>query len=359
MGFPAGGAGLAISRGQVSRIDYAPYNDLTEGLRIQVDAVAGPGNSGGPALVNGKMVGLVFRRMQNAGLIIPNEEIDAFLEDVKDGHYDGKPRVTDHFQTLVNEALRKKLGMKRSDRGIMVQTPGRTVASNPLCENDVVTRIGTADIDNEGMVDFEGGLRLPFSALVPRLEKNGRVPVRLIRSGKPMELSMIATREDDRLIKPYRGQYPHYFVHGPLVFSTVIDEAVSTYAQSNPLVMAGSPLLARDGDRVAFPGEELIVVTAPMLVHPMTRGYSDPFGYVVKDVDGVPIKNLCQLVEVIRDGKGEYLTIRFRGDYSETLVFPRKAMEEATRELMAENGIPRRGSDKALEVWGTKTASAR
>ncbi|MGC8642200.1 MAG: trypsin-like peptidase domain-containing protein [Isosphaeraceae bacterium] len=358
MGFPAGGTGLAISPGQVSRIDYAAYNDLTEGMRIQVNAVAAPGNSGGPALVSGKMIGLVFRRAQNAGLIIPNEEIDAFLTDVKDGRYDGKPRSVDHFQTLVNETLRKKLGLKRSDRGILVRQPGRTVAGNPLRENDVVTRIGTAEIDNEGLVDFEG-LRLPFSVLVPRLAKNGTVPVRLIRGGKPLEVGMVVTCEDDRLIRPYRGQYPRYFVHGPLVFSTVIDEAVSTYAQGNPYGMLGSPLLARDGDRVAFPGEELVVVTAPMLAHPMTCGYADPFGQVVKDIDGVPIKNLRHLVEVLREGKGEFVTIRFHGELAETLVFPRETMEAATSDLMAENGIPRRGSEDVMRVWGGKPTTAR
>jgi S1-C subfamily serine protease len=359
MGFPAGGTGLAVTRGVVSRIDYAPYNDLTDGMRIQVDAVAGPGNSGGPALVDGKMVGLVFRHAQNAGIVIPNEEIDAFLEDVRDGRYDGKPRVVDHFQPLVNEALRKKLGIGRADRGMLVRKTWKCDAAYPLREGDVVTRIGTADVDNEGFVDFEDNMRLPFPALVARLAKNGTVPVRLIRDGKPLDVSMFATREDDRLIKPYQGQYPPYFVHGPLVFSPAIDQAVSGYAEGNPFAMAGSPLVTRESDRVAFPGEELVVVTAPMLAHPITRGYSDPFGHVVKDVDGVPVKNLRHLVEVLRDGKSEYLTIRFHGELSETLVFPRRAIEEATRDLMAENGIPRRGSDDVMVVWNPKTAPGR
>jgi len=359
MGFPAGGTGLAVTRGVVSRIDYAAYNDVTEGLRIQVDAVAGPGSSGGPALVDGKMVGLVFRRAQNAGIVIPNEEIDIFLEDVRDGRYDGKPQVADHFQPLVNEALRKKLGMGRADRGVLVRRPRKSDPAYPLREGDVVTRIGTADVDNEGLVDFEDNLRLPFTALVSRLVKNGTVPVRLVRDGKPLETGMIATREDDRLIKPYRGQYPRYFVHGPLVFSPAIDEAVSMYAEGNPFAMPGSPLVTRDTDWVAFPGEELVVVTAPMLAHPISRGYSEPFGQVVKDIDGVPIRNLRHLVEVLRDGTGEYLTIRFHGELSETLVFPRKGMEEATTALMAENGIPRRGSEDVMAAWKAKAAPGR
>jgi S1-C subfamily serine protease len=84
MGFSPNSTGPMVSRGVVSRIDHAPYGDLTDGILIQVDTPPGPGNSGGPALVDGKMVGMVFRRSQNAGFVIPNEEIDAYLADVKD-----------------------------------------------------------------------------------------------------------------------------------------------------------------------------------------------------------------------------------------------------------------------------------
>jgi S1-C subfamily serine protease len=359
MGFPAGGTGLAVTRGVVSRIDYAPYTDLTEGIRIQVDAPPGPGNSGGPALVDGKMVGLVFRRAQNAGLVIPNEEIDAYLDDVKDSRYDGKPRVDGHFQPLINEALRKKLGLTRSDHGVFVRQPRKADPSYPLREGDVVTHIGTAEIDNEGLVDYPDNLRLPFTALVPRLAKRGAVPVRLVRGGKRLEVGVVAAREDDRLIKPYRGRYPAYFVHGPLVFSPAIEEAVATYAQGNPFAMLGSPLMTRETDRVAFPDEELVVVTAPLLAHPIARGYSDPFGQVVKDVDGVPIRSLRHLVELLRDSRGEFLSIRFFGETSETLVFARKAMEEATPGLMAENGISKRGTDDVMAVWSARRVTNR
>jgi hypothetical protein len=59
-GFPLGGTGLSITKGIVSRIEYARYNYNAAGLRIQVDAAINPGNSGGPAVVGDKMVGLAF-----------------------------------------------------------------------------------------------------------------------------------------------------------------------------------------------------------------------------------------------------------------------------------------------------------
>ena len=73
-GYPEGGMDLSITRGIVSRVEYAEYYLQTEGLRIQVDAAVNPGNSGGPAVVDGQMIGLVFSKLEqadNIGYIIP------------------------------------------------------------------------------------------------------------------------------------------------------------------------------------------------------------------------------------------------------------------------------------------------
>ena len=97
-GFPEGGNSLSITKGIVSRVEFTPYNYPVSGLRIQIDAAINPGNSGGPAVVGDKMIGLTFSRLneaENIGYIIPSEEIDLFLQDIADGHYDGKPAMYD------------------------------------------------------------------------------------------------------------------------------------------------------------------------------------------------------------------------------------------------------------------------
>ena len=50
-GFPTGGTSMSITKGIVSRIEYAAYNFPVSGLRIQIDAAINSGNSGGPAVV--------------------------------------------------------------------------------------------------------------------------------------------------------------------------------------------------------------------------------------------------------------------------------------------------------------------
>jgi hypothetical protein len=142
------------------------------------------------------------------------------------------------------------------------------------------------------------------------------------RKDWPMMLPDLCTVELNRAL--VRGRYPPHLVYGPLAFPPTLERAVGAYAEGNPMAMVGSPPWSRRYDRVAFPGEELVVVSAPFLPTPLTRGYDEPFGYVVKDVDGVPVWNLRHLVELLGDGTGEFVTSRFFGDIADTLVFPRK-----------------------------------
>jgi len=73
-GYPTGGSELSVTQGIVSRIEYTDYYYQGSGLRIQVDAALNFGNSGGPAVSEGQLVGLVFSLIQNAqsiGYLIP------------------------------------------------------------------------------------------------------------------------------------------------------------------------------------------------------------------------------------------------------------------------------------------------
>ena len=260
---------------------------------------------------------------------------------------------------MENEALRGKLGVAKNVRGLMVREPKLRDTAYPLKEFDILTRIGTHEIDNEGMIQAEDNLRLSFMSQVPKLTRNGTVPVNVLRAGKTIEVALPVSRENDHLLRGYDGSYPSYFVCGPLVFSPVAGNAIAYYFQYNPgLAGRNSPLMIRRSDRARFPGEELVVVTAPLLRTRMTKGYADPFGQVVSEVNGTKVKNLAHLVELVRSCNDEYVTFRFAEDYSETLVFRRKAMLEATEPLMSENGIPRRGSDDVLAVWSGKVAKS-
>src|SRR5262249_7805961 len=158
-------------------VGYSLYSS-TYGLMIQVSAAINPGNSGGPAVVDGRMVGVVFGKLtdaENVGYLIPNDEIELFLEDVKDGRYDGKPTdATDtSYQPLENKALRESLRLDDKTKGVLVRLPKRADKTNPLREFDVLTKIGDHDVDNHGAVGLRDGLRISFLGVIPKLADKG------------------------------------------------------------------------------------------------------------------------------------------------------------------------------------------
>jgi S1-C subfamily serine protease len=366
-GFPTGGTSLSITKGIVSRIDFVPYRYPVSGLRIQIDAAINPGNSGGPAVVNDKIIGLAFSRLgggaENIGYIVPCEEIELFLQDVAAGHYDGKPAIFDELQTLENPALRAFLGLDKSVEGIVVNEPYNDDPAYPLKKWDVISKIGDTPVDDQGMIKAGDNLRLRFAYLVQKIARNGHVPLTVVRAGKELVIQLPVSADRPKLIPFLEGSYPSYFVCGPLVFSVASEELLAAMsagatgpAVTTGLSLRGSPLMTRRGDQPAFAGEELVVIPSPFLPSKLSQGYSPPSGRVVKTVNGIAIKNLCHLVEVLRDSQEAFITIVFAGRNHESVVFPRREMIAATDSILGDNGIRNQGSPDTLAVWNAKPA---
>lgn len=360
-GYPTGGSTMSVTKGIVSRIEFTTYGEGTSGLRIQVDAAINPGNSGGPALIDGKMVGLIFSKLtqaDNIGYIIPTEEIDLFLKDVSDGRYDGKPAMHDALQTFENEALRAYLGLDKKAQGMVVHTLDPSQPNDPLKPFDLITKIGGHEIDNIGMVKIDGDLRLNFNYLVQKVAKDGKAPLTIIRKGKTESIELPVKPAQPWLIKSLKGTYPPYFIYGPIVFSTVTTEFTAGFDRTgrfySALALMGSPLATRRGDMMKFPGEELVVVSSSMFPHKMGKGYDNAFTKVVKEINGVPVKNITHMVELLRDSKEKFTTIQFDDKMSETIVFNHQEALKATEEILSDNGVRQQGSEELMSVWSKK-----
>lgn len=364
-GYPEGGTSLSITKGIVSRIEFAPYNYPVSGLRIQIDAAINPGNSGGPAIVGDKMIGLAFSRLvlaQNIGYIIPSEEIDLFLNEIAHGRYEGKPSMLDSCQTLENPALRSYLKLDKSADGILVHKPASTDASYPLKEWDLITNIGDKPVDDEGMVKLGPNLRVYFTYFVQKLAKDGKVPLTIIRKNKEMHVELPVSSNYPMLLRDLRDTYPPYFIYGPMVFTAATKQMVETFSTlTTPsarlsiwLNAIGSPLPGSIGRKSPSDAEELVVVPAPFFPHKLSKGYSDPAFQVVKTINGVHVKNLAHLVQILRDSKDEFVTFEFDNRFGETMVFPREEMQAATDDILTDNGIRSQGSPDMLAIWNAK-----
>jgi S1-C subfamily serine protease len=364
-GFPTGGNALSITKGIISRIEFVPYNYPVSGLRIQIDAAINPGNSGGPAIAGDKMIGLAFSHLdqaQNIGYIIPNEEIDLFLADIADGHYDGKPAMLDELQTLENPALRAFLKVDKSVEGIVVHRPDLANSSNPLKEWDVITKIAGTPIDDQGMIKLGTDKRVNFQYLIQKVAKNNKVDLTIVRANKALDVQLPVANDRHALMSDLRGQYPSYFVYGPLVFSRATMQFLG-FMRNNPGVMSslgfiGSPLITRLGDTPSAEREELVVVSSPFFPHKLAAGYSNQSAGVIYSVNGIQVHSLKHLVALLRDLQDEFVVFEFDHRDGEALVFPRKEMVASTEEILTDNGVRAQGSADMLEVWQAKVASA-
>ncbi len=332
-GYPEGGMDLSITRGIVSRLEYAPYYLLTDGLRIQIDAAINPGNSGGPAIVGGQMIGLIFSKLtqaDNIGYIIPMEEIELFLKDVEDGRYDGKPVLIDSFQNLENEALRRKLKLQKKTAGVLLRKLEAHDGPYPLRAGDILTRIGEHSIDNAGMVRV-GDQHLKFQYLVQRLSRDNKIPITIVRDGKEQTVDVPVSPAQNRWLFTYLvGNAPSYFIYGPLVFTEATQNYVRAFTDNESAetllgyANQGNPMMTRYGERPSFPEERVVLLAHPMFVHKISTGYKGPYADAVAEVNGVRIRNLKHLVETLRDLSDEFVEFKFVGKHSEVIVFSRR-----------------------------------
>ena len=354
-GYPTGGEELSITEGIISRIEVSGYNYGNVGLRIQVDAALNPGNSGGPTISDGKIAGIVYSGIpsaDNIGYLIPADEIRMFLDDVKDGKYDGKPNLQISMQISENEALREKLKLDAKTTGVVVSRVD-DAKDNPLKEWDLITHIGEHAIDNDGRVIVREDLRLSFRYHVPKLAKDGKVELTVHRAGEKLKVQVPVPANRDLLVPPLLNDYPRYFIVGPLVFTASTRELIGGGGERmiSTLTQFESPLLTRLSDVRKFADEELVAVAAPMFSHKITKGYQNPVLAVISEVNGVKIKNLRHLVETFRDAKDDFITLKFDDKRGETIVFKRKEMLAATEDILTDNGIREPYSTDLRDAW--------
>jgi hypothetical protein len=243
---------------------------------------------------------------------------------------------------------------------LVVNKPDST-DSKELKEWDVLTKIGDTPIDDQGMVKIGPNLRVHCRYLVQKIARNGKLPATVVRNGKEMSVQIPVFSGHPMVIQDLGNDYPSYFIFGPLCFSRATEQFARNFVTGTRagrfaawLSAQGSPLLARIGDKPQFDGEELVVVPSAFFPHKLSSGYADPYYQVVKEINGIHVKNLAHLVQILRDSKDDFIRIAFDTRYGETLVFPRAEMLAATDDILTDNGIRSQGSPDMLAVWNAK-----
>ncbi len=202
---------------------------------IQTDSAINAGNSGGPMLINDKVIGINSRKMVGEdtdliGYAVPINNFKVIESDFlkssknKNGKVVHRPALAFEYsnanQTLVQMITENPKNEKTT--GILVSyiyenSPIREIG---IKENDLIVSLNGKNVDNFGMVDsFWFNTKQDIFTYLNRFKTNSKIRIEYIREGKKYKKKIILKK----YVPPIRMIYPlyepvNYFIFGGMVF---------------------------------------------------------------------------------------------------------------------------------------------
>lgn len=352
LGYPIGGERLSVTRGVVSRIDLVRYSQSQRNLlALQVDAAINSGNSGGPVVLEDRLVGLAFQTLDDAeviGYVIPVPVVKHFLESVARGTSLSFPSLGLVSQALESPAHRRMLGLDGDPRGVLVCGVGYGgTAHGVIREGDVLLSFDGEDIAPDGSVALRNGERIHFSYGVSTRHVGDEVPLTVFREGARRTLTLTLGEplglvvQGDWAASADTGpplEMPAYFVYGGFVFAPVSREYLRTW--SDPWWQTGpKDLLSWYEQGVPTAERQQLVVIQKVLADRSNRGFHDLDSVLLREVNGERVSSLRHLVSLVEGADGDYLTLL--ADDGRRFVIDRAAAEREGARILESYGVPR------------------
>lgn len=346
-GFPMGGRRITVTRGVISRLDYTLYSHSSRDYHLiaQIDAAINPGNSGGPVLRDGKISGIVFQGVQpaeNVGHVIPITVIDHFLEDIKDGRYDGYPDLGIITVNLLNPAYREFVRLPEGRTGVVAAAliEGHS-AQGFVSPGDLLLAIDANPIRNDGTISIAGENYF-LEEIVERKQVGDEVTIDLIRNGEEISLAvpLIKSRELLRNWNEYETE-PDYLIFAGLLFQPLSREYLKTWSED--WINRSDPRLAYyfsyyNQNRIHRERPEIVVLSR-ILAGPVNQYYSSLSQLVVDRVNGMKIAALADLEEAFARPAGDFHLVEFDGG-GPPVVLDAAAAEEEHGKILDRYRIP-------------------
>jgi hypothetical protein len=309
-GYPMGGSTLSATIGVVSRVEHHTYVHSGEMfLSIQVDAAINPGNSGGPALSGGKIVGVVMQGItnsQNIGYLVPIRMVKHFIDDMKDGKYDGFADLGLGTQKLENPTLRRYYHLDENTTGKLVDIIVEHSSLNGLLKTgDILTKINNYNVEDDGTVAFREHEYTDFHYVVDGYQMDENVTLGIIRDKKAMEVNATLkyTADDMYLVKTTRyDEMPRYFIYGGYVFSPLTRNLIrSTNRNRLSLSYLAGKWQTKE--------QKEVVVLLKVLASNFTRG-NNGFGmWPIAKINGKKFKDFEDFYQKMQAAKEKYIVL--------------------------------------------------
>jgi len=283
-------------------------------LAIQIDAAINSGNSGGPTMLDGKVVGVAFETLNDTdgiGYIIPVPVITHFLEDIQRNGKVTKTaaRLGIFTQVIENRSMREYLKMLDDVHGLLITKVVPTGACKDVCQpGDVITSIDGIDIGDDGTFDFRSGERIFYTHLITSKFEGDTAKAILWRNGEKLEVILPVSCSKAGIVPiTLYDDAPSYFIFGGIVFAPLTKPLLQSEYGKNWHRKAPVSLVELTLQAVKETANDQIVLLQQVLSHEVNFGYQNFFNTVITKCQGIKIRNLQQLVKVIENSKEEYI----------------------------------------------------
>lgn len=309
-GFPMGGKTLSATTGIVSRIEHNSYAHSGESfLAIQIDAAVNPGNSGGPAISDGKIVGVVMQGIsnsQNIGYLVPTDLVKHFLQDIKDGKHDGFADLGLTTQKMENPTLKRYYKLDENVTGnVIANLVYNSSLIELIKEGDIITAIDGHPIEDDNTVEFRPHEYTAYQYFTDQHQLGESIQLDIIRDCKAMKIEgqLKHTADDILLVKTNEyDRMPRYFIYGGYVFSPL---------SRNLLMRSDQNKLALHYFATQWPTKEKkeVVVLLKVLASELNRGnYSFAF-WPIEKINGETFDTFDTFYKKIQNCKNDFIIL--------------------------------------------------
>ena len=341
-GYPLGGDKLSTTQGIVSRMEHNTYTLTNRKFLIgQTDAAINSGNSGGPVVSKGKVAGVAFAGLNSAdniGYFIPVNILNNFLEDIKDGKYDGSPLLGVEWSELESPSHRRMLGIEAKTGGILIK---KVFKNSPfegvLQKNDVLMKLDNYPVEYDGTIEFRKNEKTDFSYVNQQKKYGDNLSYEIIRDKKTKTGQVKLEKKDIKytvVTEVTIETPPSYMVYGGLLF-----EPLTSNYMAGTIEKLGS---VYDREELYKDYKELVVLVR-VLPFDVNLGYTDAENEIIVKVNGEKYKDFKDFAQKVKNVKSGFIV--FENDNGDEIVLDVKEVEEQREELMQNYNISSDMSD--------------
>ena len=341
-GYPLGGDKLSTTQGIVSRMEHNTYTLTHRKFLIgQTDAAINSGNSGGPVVSKGKVAGVAFAGLNSAdniGYFIPVNILNNFLEDIKDGKYDGSPLLGLEWLELESPSHRRMLGIEDKTGGILIK---KVFKNSPfegvLQKNDVLMKLDNYPIEYDGTIEFRKNEKTDFSYVNQQKKYGDNLSYEIIRDKKTKTGQVKLDKKDIEytvVTEVTIETPPSYMVYGGLLFEPLTSNYMAGTVEKLGFVY--------DKEELYKDYKELVVLVR-VLPFDVNLGYTDAENKIIVKVNGEKYKDFKDFAQKVKNVKTGFIV--FENDNGDEIVLDVKEVEEQREALMQNYNISSDMSD--------------